>query len=473
MPEARFAVSRKRLLDALRTIADIIPRRHHKPLLMTVKLSVNKEAVTLTGTDQEQSVVVLVSASSIDMDSGTVSLTVLAEPTRLIAVLSKSRAETVRCEVSEEAVELNLDQSCVVIPVDFDQEKTRDYPDIAETGTPVISVNAADLLRCLEQTQYATDTGSQRYALGGILFEIAHERLSCVATDTRRLSAISVPCQGIAKLTRAVECVVPLKTVKALIKRLPETSLAIFCLDKPDDPTMCWFVMGGLQFSAKLVEGRFPRWRDVIPTGHRFEARFQAERMVRALTACLPASTEECRGCDLTFGEHDIELKCGGSATGRATASCALLGFTKSGPFGGTITFDPRFLLDYLTRLEGECTLFLNDENSPGVLTAEQGAMYILMPLGREDPEPEPAAPELAESVEKPDAPSFSASQIVKAVQEAVSHTAQMLGTLRNPKVEVTSSARSELARYIRNLRNGFGRSILIEKIAHNKRFAS
>jgi DNA polymerase III subunit beta len=474
MPEARFVVPRKRLLDAVRTVTDIIPRRHYKLHLTMVKLSITREAVTLTGTDQEQSVVALVPTTAIEVEPGTVRLAVLVEPARLITVLSKSRAATVTCDVSEDAVELTLDQSCIVIPVDYDQAKMQEYPEIAEPGTPIVSINAADLLRCLEQTQYATDTGSSRYALGGVFFEITADSLTCVATDTRRLSAIGAECQSIAKLSKAVECVVPLKTVKALIKRLPETSLAVFCLDQPDEPTMCWFVMGGLQFGAKLVEGRFPRWRDVIPTSQNFEARFNAEQMVRALTECLPVSTGEYRGCDLTFRDHDIELKTGGAATGWATASCALTGFTKSGPFCGTITFDPRFLLDYLSRVKGDCTLEIRDENSPGVLTADQGAMYIVMPLGRDEPESESAAPEPVEAAEPIVTLPFSASRIVKAVQEAVSHTADMLGTIRNPKANDTCLVRrAELAKYIRNLRNGFGRAILMEKIAHNKRFAS
>jgi DNA polymerase-3 subunit beta len=134
---------------------------------------------------------------------------------------------------------------------------------------------------------------------------------------------------------------------------------------------------------SRLLEGRFPRWRDVFP---RRERSVKVEMLVGPLLAAVRqaaiVTSEESRGVDFTFGDGTLVLA---GQTAEVGQSRVELPISYAGE-AITITLDPRFVVDFLKVLEAEksFTLDLQDSDAAAVCTTDDGYGYVIMPLARD-----------------------------------------------------------------------------------------
>ena len=134
---------------------------------------------------------------------------------------------------------------------------------------------------------------------------------------------------------------------------------------------------------ARLVEGRFPKWREVIP--NRPDA-IQFEMAIGPLhTAVRQAAivaSEESRGIDLVFGEGTLLLKGSTAEVGDTRVQLPI-------PYDGekvTVTIDHRFLADFLKVLDPDKTFTIEIKDSEGAIrcTTGDGYDYVVMPLSQD-----------------------------------------------------------------------------------------
>jgi DNA polymerase-3 subunit beta len=134
---------------------------------------------------------------------------------------------------------------------------------------------------------------------------------------------------------------------------------------------------------SRLVEGRYPRWRDVFP---RRESSVRIELSVGPFHAAVRqaaiVSSEQRRGVDFIFGEGKVILSCHGAELGesRVELPIAYDGSAKQ------ITLDPRFVSDFLKVLNPDQAFVfeMQDAESAAVCTTEDGYSYVIMPLARD-----------------------------------------------------------------------------------------
>ena len=134
---------------------------------------------------------------------------------------------------------------------------------------------------------------------------------------------------------------------------------------------------------SRLVEGRFPKWRNVFPrreNTQRIDVTvgpfFSAVRQAQIVTS------EERRGVDFTFGHGKTVLSAQGAEYGESHVE---LPIAYEGP-EVVITLDPRYLGDFLRVLNPEAMLLLEvrDAESAAVFSTEDGYAYVVMPLARD-----------------------------------------------------------------------------------------
>src|SRR5690606_19160387 len=125
-----------------------------------------------------------------------------------------------------------------------------------------VQVQEAALKELIERTAFAMAQQDVRYYLNGLLFDLAEQRLRCVATDGHRLALCEAALDGSGQAKRQI--IVPRKGVTEL-QRLLEGGDRVLELEmgrnhirvKRDDVT----------FTSKLIDGRFPDYEAVIPIG--------------------------------------------------------------------------------------------------------------------------------------------------------------------------------------------------------------
>ena len=276
------------------------------------------------------------------------------------------------------------------------------------------SVAAPEFVRLVEQTEYATDVDSNRYALGGVSLETDDHTLRLIATDSRRLAwaecaAESNPgnldqfddageyAERIADAWKQQPPVIPVKAVKvacSLADAAPDGSVVSIGVDINNVQIRCQSGDGeSWRVTSRLVGGRFPRWRDVVPDADQFGhvERFEREALCSAIEQALVCTDGESRGGDFEFPEsHVCHIKMTSAENGNADVSVA----TRTAILGErcpSITIDPRYVLDFAKRQPKGAEIYLgmiDCEKSARMFATSDGAELkqetIIMPLSRE-----------------------------------------------------------------------------------------
>jgi len=133
---------------------------------------------------------------------------------------------------------------------------------------------------------------------------------------------------------------------------------------------------------SRLVEGRFPKYRDVIPAQAKISIELVVNPFYNAVRQAQIVTNEESRGVDFTFGDGTLVLS---GQTAEVGQSRVELPIAYAGP-AISITLDPRFVIDFLKVLEPEksFTLDLQDADGAAVCTTDDGYGYVIMPLARD-----------------------------------------------------------------------------------------
>ena len=134
---------------------------------------------------------------------------------------------------------------------------------------------------------------------------------------------------------------------------------------------------------SRLVEGRFPKWRDVFPKRpDAVRIELAVGPLHSAVRQAAIVTSEESRGVDFTFGEGKLVLAGRAPELGQSRVELPVA-------YDGaavSISLDPRFFNDFLKVLEAEntFTLELKDAESAAVCHTDDGYSYVIMPLARD-----------------------------------------------------------------------------------------
>ena len=109
-------------------------------------------------------------------------------------------------------------------------------------------------------TAFAMASQDVRYYLNGVLFVVEGKKLRTVATDTHRLACCEV---DVDDESTPLQAIIPRKTVRELIRLLPEDATPVRV--QFTDLQVC-FSFGNITFMSKLIEGRFPDYKRVLPS---------------------------------------------------------------------------------------------------------------------------------------------------------------------------------------------------------------
>lgn len=365
--------NRNTLATAFQAVGAITPSKSPKQILTNVKLQVDNGKATLIGTDSE----IAIRYDVPDIE-GKGRIEVLLPPRRVSEILRELKDERVTLHIESESVRLCAGRSEFKLPVADPAE----FPTVAAfEEKDYFTVGGKVLRDMIRRTLFATDPESTRYALGGILFEFTPETLKLVATDSRRLALMqtSISKQGNA-VPPAAPPVIPSKTMSLLERSIPDSDEPVqIAIRHPNDAL---FKTANATIFSRLVEGRFPRYQDVIPASHDISIDFVAGPFYSIIRQAMIVTSEDSRGTDFSFEEGTIVLSNEAADIGTSRIEMPI-SFTGNKM---VVRFDPRFISDFLKVLppETQLSLKLSTGDDPGVFTTQDSYTYVIMPLARD-----------------------------------------------------------------------------------------
>jgi DNA polymerase III subunit beta len=364
---------RDKLLHAFQMAASVAPARSPKPILQNVKLEVTKDGAILMGTDLEVGIRVDVPGVSVAAPGS-----VVLPRDRFGKILSESSDEKLNLESDGRKVLIRGERSEFQLP----SENPDEYPAVMPFEEKKFHEMPARMFReVVRRTIYATDNESSRYALGGVLLELAAEGFTAVATDGRRLARQEGPAKSVeGHVSGDTMTIVPTKAMQLLERALADNEENIQLAARENDLLVR---SGRATIYSRLVEGRYPKWRDVFP---RREGMLKIDLTVgpfyAAVRQAMIVTSEERRGVDFVFGGGKIVLTAHGAELGESHVE---LPIAYDGDEVG-ITLDPRYLSDFLKVLAPEqtFTIELRNAESAALCMTEDGYAYVIMPLARD-----------------------------------------------------------------------------------------
>jgi DNA polymerase-3 subunit beta len=304
--------------------------------------------------------------------------TVLLPIARFGLILRESSDETLRIQTDGQGILIEGTRSEFRLP----GEDPLEFPPITEFQEKSYYELPARLFReMVRRTIFAVDPETNRYALGGVLFEPDGEKLTAVSTDGRRLAKMEGPVLAVGQPESAQGAVIiPARAMQLMERALSDADAEIQFAPRASDVLV---KSQRATIYARLLEGRFPRWRDVIPV-RQDPARVQLPvgPLDSAVRQARIATSDESRGVDFTFQSGALVLSGRAADVGQSRVELPLSYEGKE----LTIVLDPRFLGDFLRVLDGEkmIQLELTDAESAAVATTDDGYTYVIMPLSRE-----------------------------------------------------------------------------------------
>jgi DNA polymerase-3 subunit beta len=360
------------LAAAFQTVGGVVPTRTPKDILRNVKLVVGDGQGTLVGTDQEVGIRYLIPGVQTDSAGE-----VLLPTQRVSAILREVQDSDVQIEVQTDALWIRCGRSefklSIIDPAEF--------PDVAEfNDTNFISIPGKLLKTAIQRTVFAADVESTRYALGGVLMDVKGSEITLAATDSRRLavSKASATVHGTPAADSPAP-IIPSKAMSLIERNIADPEAEVQIAAHRNDVLV---KTGATTIYSRLVEGRFPRYQDVIPKESKIRIELVAGPFLSAVRQAMIVTNEESRGVDFSFGGDTLTLASVGADVGTSRIELPV-------SYGGedvTVTFDPKFVVDFLRVFDPATaiTLNLNDGNSAALFKAEENHQYVVMPLARD-----------------------------------------------------------------------------------------
>jgi DNA polymerase-3 subunit beta len=369
----RITLERSNLLKSLGHVHRVVERRNTIPILSNVLLRAEGASLMMKATDLD-----------LEITEGAPALTEQAGATTVPAHLLYEIVRKLP-DGSEVALSTNADGTTMSVASGRSKFSLQclpeaDFPDLtAGTFSHTFKIKAADLKMLIERTQFAISTEETRYYLNGIFLHTVEAggdlKLRAVATDGHRLARADVQAPSGSEGMPGI--IIPRKTVGE-IQKLVENPEAEIRFEVSDAKIRLSF--GEIVLTSKLIDGTFPDYQRVIPSGNDKEMRVDCSTFASAVDRVSTISSERGRAVKLALSDGQMTLTVNNPDSGSATEELAV-------SFEGDpleIGFNARYLLDITGQLTGDDAVFkLADPGSPTIIldSSNNDALYVLMPM--------------------------------------------------------------------------------------------
>lgn len=369
----RVILERSNLLKSLNHVHRVVERRNTIPILSNVLLNASGAVLEMKATDLDLEITEATPANVEQAGATTVPAHLLYD---IVRKLPDGAEVMLRTDEDGNAMSVVSGRSSFRLQC----LPQSDFPELtAGSFSHIFRLDSAALKGLIDKTQFAISTEETRYYLNGIYFHTIETggklKLRAVATDGHRLARAEIEAPAGSEGMPGV--IIPRKTVNELQKLVDQPDVAV-ATELSD--TKIRFTIGGVVLTSKLIDGTFPDYQRVIPTGNDKALVIDRATFASAVDRVSTISSERGRAVKLSISDGQLTLTVNNPDSGSATEELAA--DYSSDPI--EIGFNARYLLDVSGQLSGgDARFLLADAGSPTLIqdTADENALYVLMPM--------------------------------------------------------------------------------------------
>ena len=290
-----FIVSSAELLKGVMNVSKAIPAKTSLPILENFLFVTGEGRLEMTASDQE---LTLRTSIPVDVKEGGS----IAVPARQLTDLLKALPDqplTIKTkgEGSFECIWNNGNSSLPYFPA-------ADYPEIKGVGEDAeeVSFPAQTLADGIGGTIYATADDEMRPAMNGIFFDIDTASTTLVASDSHKLICYTTPDVKAAQKSSFILHKKPAAVLRSLVDRGEEDVTVRF------DGSNVVFTYGATTMICRLIVGKYPKYREVIPQNNSNVLRIDRVQLlntVRRVSVCANKASNHVK-FNLAPGQLEI-----------------------------------------------------------------------------------------------------------------------------------------------------------------------
>ena len=359
----KFSLAKQVLLDGLNRVVGVVSTRPNMPILSNVLIEATDGELKLTTTNMELTIQAKVPAQVETPGAFTL-------PARKLQSIVREMRDG----------EVNVEQRGNTVTVQCNRAKFKLYGLVAEEFPPLPSfkevrefeVPQAMLSKGLRYTEFAISNDDSRYVLNGIYTSFQDGKLTLVATDGRRLALFENELEF--PESQQVSFILRSRAVAELYRLLGDAG----SVQVKVSSTQVSFELGDTLLTAKLIEGNYPNYRQVIPSRYNERIMLPAQDLNEAVRRVSLLAAEKKNTVLFHIAPGAMEVQSGSADVGEANEEVPI-------DYKGrelTITFNADYVLSPLKAVgENEVSIDLIDASSPGVMRVADEFLYVLMPM--------------------------------------------------------------------------------------------
>jgi DNA polymerase-3 subunit beta len=360
----KLQVTQENLNKALGTVARVANTRGTLPVLANVLMKTVNNRLSIAATNLDIAITHYIGAK-VDTEG---SITV---PARLMQDFVNSLpGGVINLELDEYKLDINTDQYQSVIN-GVSAEEFPVMPGISEGKRWTVA--GPQLKKALQQVVMAASSDEARPVLTGVLIHTHDGKLFMAATDSYRLAE-----KALAESAETIELLVPGSAMQDLLRIVSDFEGAV---EVVSDEQQVLFRVGDVELVARLIEGKYPDYRRLIPQDFTVQATLKRSDLLNVTKVSALFARESAGSITINVDEASQQLSIRSVASqlgeNTATANAKVLGT-------GVITLNSRYLLDALHAVGGDDVFFgFNGKLEPTVLRdpAADDYTHIVMPL--------------------------------------------------------------------------------------------
>ncbi len=371
----KFTVSSTGLLSHLQILNRVISSKNTLPILDNFLFKVEGNKLTITASDLDTTLI-----STVELIENAENDGQIAVPSKeLLNWLSVCPEQPITFTINDDnlSIKITTAQNGNITPMG---KNGSEYPEIesAANSENNLTISALTLLRSISYTIFATGEDELRPVMNGIYFDIATDSLTVVASDAHKLVRFKI---NDVKSEKEASFILPKKPATLLKSILPKENGDVTV---NFDGKNAIFALENFTMICRLVDGRYPKYNDVIPKNNPNKAIVDRMTLINALKRASVAANQASNLIKLQLNENEIIVSAQDldySISAQETVPCQY----QSEPM--SIGFKSVYLIELLSNIEqSEIVIELSDARRAGVILPLENAeneelLMLLMPI--------------------------------------------------------------------------------------------
>ena len=363
-----FYITKEEVVKSINLTLGVVEKRQTLPILSNVLFEVDESSLKLTATDLESEISTTSTISNFKSGGKTTA------PARKLSDL---------CRLMPDLAEIHFFLDGDNLKIETESGKynlstlpSEDFPVFETEDTQSqINISSQNLKNLITKTSFAMGNQDWRHYLNGLYMMIDDKVITTVATDAHRLAMATSSLNEAS--SESTSGIVPRKSINEIGKLVgDESENVVIQLGQ----TSIAANVSGTTFVSKLIEGKFPDYEQVIPSGESSLLVVDRKNFSESLSRVSVLSSEKYKGVRIITKKNSLNISANNpeKEQGEENLSCEYQGEDID------IAFNVNYLQEILSTIDSEkieINFFGSEKSCLITDPNSENLKYVVMPL--------------------------------------------------------------------------------------------